>query len=175
MRHAMTDYHKQKMIIGVTDIGLNKDGIAMIQNKMNSLIQYKIEVIITSDLIRAYQTGEIIAHYLKIPVYVEKGIYERRQGVLEGMTFDDVYNKYGEINAFTKIEGRESIKVFMKRIDRAITQICEKYENNVILIVTHNNVLRTFFQMHGVRKERWELCDIIEANYHGEGRWKFDN
>lgn len=172
MRHSKTDCHDQKRVIGTTDIGLNEEGISMVKAKLDELSQYGIESIITSNLKRAYETGEIISEALKIPICVNNGIYERRQGILEGMEFEKVIREHGKVTSLTKIDGREQLKEFMKRITVAIDDICETEDSKVILIIAHSNVLKTFLQINGIRVENWQLCDVKETIYHGNGKWE---
>lgn len=172
MRHSKTDCHDQKRVIGTTDIGLNEEGISMVKAKLDELSRYGIESIITSNLKRAYETGEIISEALKIPISVNNQIYERKQGILEGMEFEKVIREHGKVTSLTKIDGREQLKEFMKRITVAINDICETEDSKVILIIAHSNVLKTFLQINGIRVENWQLCDVKETIYHGNGKWE---
>lgn len=173
MRHSCTEYHEQKRVIGITDKALSQKGIDMVYDCLDRLEKYKIEVIVTSRLKRAYQTGKIISEEFNIPLYVEDDIIERDQGALESMLFTEVAEVFGEVNGITKIEGRESLKRFIKRVNSAINRICDSYDVKVILIVSHCNVLQTFFQIHGVHVRNWELCGVKEGIYYGDGRWYF--
>ena len=172
MRHSKTDCHDQKRVIGTTDIGLNAEGISMVKAKLSKLSRCGIELIITSNLKRAYETGEIIAEALNIPICVNDSIYEREQGVLEGMKFEEVIRQHGKVTSLTKIDDRERLKEFMKRITVAINEICETNDANVILIIAHSNVLKTFLKINGIRMENWQLCDVKETIYHGNGKWE---
>ena len=175
MRHSCTDYHEQKRVIGITDKELNQKGITMVYNCLDILEKHRIDVIVTSNLKRAYQTGRIISEELNIPLFVEEDISERDQGILEGMTFEEVADLFGEVNGITKIAGREELKQFIRRVSCAITRICDLFDEKNILIVAHSNVLQTFFQIHGVRVRKWELCDMKEGIYYGDGRWYFED
>lgn len=175
MRHSETDFHKQKRVIGNTDIGLNATGIVLVNDELEKLANYDIELVVTSSLRRAIETGEIISNAFNIPIQVVENLHERGQGVLEGMLFSEVLEKYGKITAVSKIEGRERLKPFLDRISNAIECVCEENDSNVILIVAHSNVLRMFYQIHGIRIEKWTLCESREAYYYGKRSWKFGN
>lgn len=172
MRHSKTDFHDQKRVIGTTDIGLNEEGIAMVKAKIDILSPYGIELVVTSNLKRAYQTGKIISETLGVPLIVNNKIYERDQGVLEGMKFDEVIQRYGKVTNFTKIDGREQLKEFMNRIRNGFHEICQTSAGDVILIVAHSNVLKTFLQINSIRVENWKLCDVKELIYYENGKWE---
>lgn len=172
MRHSKTDCHDQKKVIGTTDIGLNEEGVAMIKAKIDVLSRYGIELVVTSNLKRAYQTGEIISEVLGVPLSVNNEIYERKQGVLEGMKFDEVIRQYGKVTSLTKIDGRERLKEFMNRIRNGFNEICQTSNEDVILIIAHSNVLKTFLQINGIRVENWQLCDVKEVIYYENGKWE---
>ena len=171
MRHSKTDCHDQKKVIGTTDIGLNEEGIAMVKAKIDDLSRYGIELVVTSNLKRAYQTGEIIAKDLGVPLSVNNKIYERKQGILEGVEFDEVIKRHGKVTSLTKIDGRERLKEFMNRIKNGFNEICRTSDVDVILIVAHSNVLKTFLQINGIRVENWQLCDVKEVIYEN-GKWE---
>ena len=174
MRHSKTDCHDQKRVIGTTDIGLNEKGIAMVKARLDELSQYGIELVVTSNLKRAYQTGEIIAEALDVPFRVNYEIYERKQGILEGMEFEEVIRQHGKVTSLTKIDGRERLKEFMNRIRRGFNEICQTSDADVILIIAHSNVLKTFLQINGIRIENWQLCDVKEVIYRGNGKWEME-
>lgn len=170
MRHSKTDCHDQKRVIGTTDIGLNEEGIAMLKDKMGELSQYGIKAVITSNLKRARETGEIITEALGVPLYVNDRIYERREGVLEGMEFEEVIRKHGRVTSLTRIDGRERLKEFINRISDGFNDICQTCDEDVILIIAHSNVLKTFLQINGIRVENWQLCEVKELTLSENGK-----
>lgn len=174
MRHACTEYHEKKRVLGITDIPLNNKGIEMVSACVDNLRKYKIEKVVTSNLTRAYQTGNIISEALNIPICIMPNIDERNQGILEGLTFNEIEKRFGRIDGISKIEGREELKTFIDRVKNGIEYICEINKEDTILVVSHCNVLQTFFQVHGIRVRKWELCSTRVGYYYGKGEWSFE-
>ncbi len=87
IRHGETDWNLQGRFQGREDIPLNETGIAQAKRCGAALATRHIRAVVTSPLIRARRTGEIIAQYLGIEqVIVEEGITERDFSKVSGMT-----------------------------------------------------------------------------------------
>lgn len=94
-RHGQTDWNVAGKIQGCTDIELNQTGIEQAKIAREKLLNYDIDIIITSPLKRAKRTAEIINEGRNIPLTESKGIIERNFGEFEGKTakefnFDEI-------------------------------------------------------------------------------------
>ena len=61
IRHGTTDWNRQRRFQGRTDIPLNDEGIAQAHAAARRLQDVPIDIIVSSPLIRALRTAEIIA------------------------------------------------------------------------------------------------------------------
>lgn len=84
VRHGETDWNRQGIIMGSTDIPLNEVGIIQAKESANYLRHYEISTIITSPLQRAVQTAEIIAETKNIPFVVIDQFKECHLGISQG-------------------------------------------------------------------------------------------
>ena len=63
VRHGLTDYNAQRKLQGSSDIPLNAEGESQAESASEKLKDYDFDAIVSSPLIRAYRTAEIINEY----------------------------------------------------------------------------------------------------------------
>jgi broad specificity phosphatase PhoE len=137
VRHGETDWNTGFLFQGQTDIPLNKTGISQAKHIASELKDKEIDVIISSDLLRARRTAEEIRKACpgKWPVKTFRGLRERDYGNFEGKRYDQL-----------AVGGRgftgEKDKKFFARINRAFDGIMNQYSGKNIVIVTHGGVVR---------------------------------
>ncbi len=114
--------------------------------------EYKIEKIISSDLLRARQTTEIINEKLKLKVEYTKRLREMNNGKLAGMLNTEAEKKYPELYYNTldideRYPGGESPIEFYDRIIKDFEDIIKENEiYNNIMIVTHSGVINIIYR-----------------------------
>jgi probable phosphoglycerate mutase len=96
-RHGETAWNALGRLQGHTDIPLNETGRAQARALADGVAAAGIAAVVTSDLARARETGEIVAAALGLaaPV-IEPGLRERRFGVFEGLTRDECATHHPE-------------------------------------------------------------------------------
>jgi broad specificity phosphatase PhoE len=97
IRHGITDWNQLEKMQGTSDIPLNDEGRDQARKLASRLHQdEKWDMIITSDLSRAKETGEIIGKKLDLPVsFVDKRIQEINLGEIEGTTEAERITRWG--------------------------------------------------------------------------------
>lgn len=140
VRHGQTDWNVAKKTQGHTDIPLNDSGkkeAELIAKKFSSI---SISKIISSDLIRARETAEIINVRTRCPLITDVRLREINYGVLEGIErnklppdiWDTFNNEPDKLNAESMTNVYSRIKSFFDELD----------DQKNILIVTHGGALR---------------------------------
>lgn len=123
-----------------------------------------IDLIISSPLIRARETANIINEERNLPIIIDERIVERNLGIYEGMpNSDEIFN---EIRYYTKnipVEKGEDCQTYTKRVFAFLDSIIQtykgKYEN--ILICSHGFFLRSAgWYFNGVPTEPEEVVRI---------------
>jgi probable phosphoglycerate mutase len=152
IRHGQTSFNVLGKIQGSSDIPLTNNGIKQANEcKVDKSIKY--DIAFTSSLGRAKETLNIICNKLDyIPIIkINDLVIERGYGKFEGLTEDEIYNKYpNEFNSWkenenTLVEGAEKIEDVVKRVKLFIRFLIENnYEN--VLVVTHSGVLFAIFK-----------------------------
>ena len=149
VRHSETDLNLSGVYYGSTDCDINSKGISQAKNLSRFFLKKDIDLIISSDLKRAYNTAKIIRGNRNIDIIKEKGLREIDFGDWENKTYNYIkendkenYNKWCENWLDMTFPNGESYKGFYKRVGETFNNIIEKYENlENILIVGHNGSL----------------------------------
>ncbi len=149
IRHGQTDANKAKRIAGYTNEPLNAEGLVQAQTTATILKDKHVDVILSSDLLRARQTAEIIAKEIGAPIIFEEKFRERNYGALEGM-----HEPEWKLVAPTlrtdytfRPEGGENFADLEHRIREAFFAHREQHANKVVALVAHRGTLRMIFKI----------------------------
>ena len=95
LRHGQTDWNAQGRIQGHTDMPLNETGLAQARAAAERLVDQSIDAIVSSPLIRARRTAEIVAERLRLPLRLDPELMERSFGRFEGRILAEVKREHG--------------------------------------------------------------------------------
>lgn len=176
LRHAITDAHvkgRKNATMGFPNIGLNEKGKIDCETVALKLEALNIDCIISSDLLSARETAEIINQHLNVPLYYTSLLRERDQGEFTGKKLDDIYENDKKFSVLTKGNNREELHMFMERTKQAFRKINEDYTWENCLVISHKGFLRTFMATcFGVNPKNWYLCELREITYNEEhSKW----
>jgi len=176
IRHGETDWNRDKRFQGQTDIALNDVGRAQAQGLINLMQELKIELAYSSNLSRAHETAVIAVQDLKIPIIKDERLRETNIGEAEGMTFDEINEKFGQngIERWRSYEERdldfkypqgESKRQMMIRVRQAVLEIAQNNSQQNIAIFGHGMMMRalTFAFKQGVP---WDLAIFSNGSVH---------
>src|SRR5262245_48743134 len=90
VRHGETAWNVDSRIQGQLDIQLNDTGRWQARRVGMALSGEPLTAIYSSDLGRAHETAAAIGEVSGIPVVAHPGLRERRFGMFEGKTFDEI-------------------------------------------------------------------------------------
>lgn len=98
IRHGQTDWNHQRRWQGGADIPLNEEGIAQAEALADYLHETgeQIDVIVASDLKRAYATAQAIANKLGLTIETDPRLREIAVGAFEGLTGTEVQAQYAD-------------------------------------------------------------------------------
>lgn len=144
-----------------------------------------IDAVFSSDLLRAFETAEIIGEAVGVVPVPTRGLREWHLGDLEGRFSKDLWNDYFEImNCFREdtgdipVPGGESRYTFEKRVVDCIEKIAAENEGKRVVIVTHTGVLHCIFKhiVGPVAAGNFQpVCSNVSynsASRTSEGRWR---
>jgi probable phosphoglycerate mutase len=89
LRHGETDWNKNHIAMGQTDIELNGVGLAQSYKAAEDLRKEKFTSIACSPLKRALQTANIISEHYSLPITIIDELKEASFGVMEGQPKGD--------------------------------------------------------------------------------------
>jgi probable phosphoglycerate mutase len=154
LRHAHTQYNAEKRYAGTLDISLNEAGILDSRKAAAKLAQAKFDVVVTSMQKRAVETAQILVGD-RVTIVRNKLCNERKFGVMEGLTWDDIQNLQPPILMISvgndlhtvNPKGGEPFEEVWERARKFRRFLFKEYEGSSILVVSHGVFLQMF---HGV-------------------------
>jgi uncharacterized phosphatase len=140
LRHGETDWNNLGRLQGREDIPLNTTGIGQIRDAAKYLKRTDWGIIITSSLLRARASAEIIsAETGNIPVVEDADFIERDYGAASGMTQEERKAAFPD----GKYPGIEPFELLQGRTVNALSRYMEKYRGNNIIIVSHGAAINS--------------------------------
>lgn len=134
IRHGQTDWNLQGRFQGREDIELNNTGIMQAKLCGKALKDTLFQAVITSPLIRARKTAEIIAEQVGAKeLIIEDGIIERDFKKVSGLTPKERELFY----ASGEPDDKEPWEDLCSRMLRSIKFYGERYYNHNIIMVSH--------------------------------------
>jgi phosphoserine phosphatase len=149
MRHGETRWNREGRVMGRNPVELSDNGRAQVQAAIALAGALKPDLIVTSPLVRARQTAEIIADGVGgVKIVEEQAIAEVAYGRWEGMTFHELiddphYAVYRESPVDYPTPGGETLPNVQERGVAAIHRAIEANPGYRILFVSHGDIIRT--------------------------------
>ena len=147
LRHGVTDWNREGLFQGHTDIPLNDEGIAQAHAAARRLQNVSLHHIVSSPLIRAVKTAEVVAAASSSPLAIDQGIIECDFGSLEGKSIRGTMEQHG----FTAMEDIVSIlpsdgepwATVSERSLRCVATWLDRHPQAEILFVCHDAVMQS--------------------------------
>ena len=143
-RHAETDGNRREVYLGSRDEDLNKNGVAQAEKLALRLKDYKIDLLISSDLKRARKTAESIDKYHKLGIEICSEIRERSVGVFEGRPKIELLKAVGrsgkEFHEYKPKNG-ESCTEVKARVVPLLKKLIKENSDKTVLMVSHSGVI----------------------------------
>ena len=155
IRHGVTDWNRARRFQGQTDIELNADGREQAERTGRRFETEPIAAVYSSDLARGRQTAEPIARVLGLSLNLAEGLRERRYGVLEGRTHDELLRDHPDTYArwrarepqFEPPGGGESLASLRIRVERQMHALARAHAGQAVVAVTHGGVLDCIYRI----------------------------
>ena len=153
VRHGQSIGNAKHEFLGHTDKDLSELGYLQAQKTADFLADEKMDVIYSSDLIRAYNTAVPHAKLRGMEIIGNRNLRELYAGAWEGMRVEDIIAKYphefidewrGNFG-LAILPGGESVQCAGERFYREVMKIAEENRGKRILIAAHAAVIRAFW------------------------------
>jgi len=155
VRHGETAWNVDSRIQGQMDIQLNDTGRWQARRVGTALASEPVTAVYSSDLGRAHETARCICERLGVPVVAHMGLRERRFGLFEGRTFDEIHQTWPDhahnwrrrIPEWAPPEGGESLLQLRERVGRTVQDLAARHPGEQIVVVCHGGVLDTLYRI----------------------------
>ncbi len=167
LRHGQSVWNAANIFTGWTDVDLSEVGEAEAAQAGEELAETQIDVVHTSELIRAQRTAEIVMEHNRVssdvPTHFDLRLNERHYGALQGLDKDETRAKYGkeQVHIWRRSydvpppEG-ESLAMCAERTLPYLTEaiIPDLEAGKTVLVSAHGNSLRSIvMKIEGLSKE----------------------
>lgn len=153
IRHGQTAWNADSRIQGHTDIALDAVGEWQAQRLALALVDEELDVLYSSDLVRARQTAAPLAARRKLELRIDPGLRERGFGEFEGLSFKQIEQQWPEQAAAWRqrdpdfgARGGEVLRDFRDRVVTAVTQLAMAHRGQSVALVTHGGVLDLLYR-----------------------------
>ena len=149
MRHGETAWNRQGRVMGRHPVELTEHGREQVEATARFAQSIKPDLIITSPLVRARQSAEIMSAGLGgIEIVEEPAIAEVLYGRWEGMTYHELiddphYVTYRKSPIEHPTPGGETIPEVQARGVAAVMRAMEIHSGKRVLFVSHGDIVRT--------------------------------
>ena len=157
VRHGESTWNEARLVQGQSPHAgpLTERGQRQVTTLAEELAQRapKAKVIISSDLLRARQSADILANRLNVPVRLERRLREQSLGVLEGTRLDENFDGHTVREALNNLwhdedrrhlgpsEG-ESVTALYERVSTLLADIAAEFHGADVILVTHGGPMR---------------------------------
>ena len=185
IRHGESVANLEHRVAGHIDPKLTELGILQAKITRDALRDVEFDAVFSSDLSRAYDTALPHAELRGLRVEMRDGLREVFLGEWEGLTVDEVVEKYGAESYYEGwrnrfgvyvVPGGEGAAACGRRMYNEIEEICKNYGYGRVLIVSHGAAIRSFYSLAlGLRPDEFaeglnypSNASISRVDYDGE-------
>lgn len=151
VRHCEAAGNKARVFQGSTDCEISETGEIQLKYLWERFKNIHIDKVYSSPLKRAYKTALAATHGKGLEVIKEPLLREICGGIIEGMSFEDIFKKYEDLEIcwndfpqdFAPPKG-ESMREVYERVWKGVLKIANDPENQgkTILISSHGAAIR---------------------------------
>jgi len=158
IRHGETAWNAERRLQGHLDIPLNPEGERQARLLAAALAFDPLDVLVSSDLMRARQTAQAIADLRAMPLQIEPGLRERCYGGFEGLLYSEIEGRFPR--EFAAWQARdvdavlppgancgETFHAFYERATSAILALGAAHPGRTIALVAHGGVLECAYRL----------------------------
>ncbi|MEU3222469.1 histidine phosphatase family protein [Streptomyces sp. NPDC006976] len=163
-RHGQTAWNLERRFQGSTDIDLTESGFAQARRAARLLASLKPDTIVASDLRRAAATAAELAAVTGLDVTYDPGLRETYAGAWQGLTHEEIVERYGEQYAAWKRGepvrrggGELETEVADRAAPVVLAHADKLPDDGTLVVVSHGGTIRTTIgRLLGLEAHHWE-------------------
>lgn len=169
VRHGETDYNKNHLVQGHTDIPLNETGIGQAILAAEKIYDYEISAAFSSPMERAYDTARYMldnSDNREITITRDERIIEKHYGKFEGATYEEWHRGQAN-NDISTVELDTNVA---NRVKEFLLEKYKDYREDTILVVCHGACTRIFLEHNKLRPNQDYIVNtsLTELDYDGQ-------
>jgi len=181
LRHGQTALSVDKRFSGLGDHGLTEVGRQQAADAGQRLATAGADVVVTSPLLRARQTAEVVAAAAGLEPVVEDGLRETDFGAWEGCTFGEVQLSWPDElaawlsdTAVAPPDG-ESFDATAVRVRRARDRLLAAHGGRTLVVVSHVSPIKTLLRFaldappSALYRMHLDLACLSEVRWYADG------
>lgn len=143
VRHGQTYWNKLGIMHGQQDVPLSPEGVRQAEVLAGKLATRTFDVCVCSPLQRAVATAkEILKFHSNVRIEYDSRLMELCKGTFEGRHVNSEELLKSEPIELLLDNGIESKSHFFRRVASFLDEVCVKYENKNILVVSHSGTTK---------------------------------
>lgn len=155
VRHGETAWNVDTRLQGHLDVALNTKGIWQAGQVARALSSESIDAVYASDLLRAWQTANAIAHATQAPLTANQGLRERGFGSFQGKTYSEIQTQWPQESLrwrkrepeWAPPDGGESLMVMRERVRNTVDALARPHLGQQIVLVAHGGVMDILYRL----------------------------
>lgn len=154
VRHGQTDWNATGRFQGQADIPLNEHGLEQARSLALHADALGFEAVAASDLVRAAETGRLLAEARGVPLALDARLREIHVGSWEGMTPDEAWAEDPAAKEalltghdFRRSPTGETATEAGERVRQALAELGDQYDGSTVAVVGHGLALRVGMAM----------------------------
>lgn len=150
LRHGETEYNATSRMQGQLDTVLSQRGVGQAHAAAKELRDLGISKIVSSDLMRAKNTAEVVAADLGLPVGVDERLRETHLGEWQGKTHNEVDSAHEGARAVWRTdaswapprgESRLQVAERSRAVVDELMRDYDEWDNSAVLLVSHGGTI----------------------------------
>ncbi|MGR3742391.1 histidine phosphatase family protein [Companilactobacillus sp. DQM5] len=181
IRHGETDTNKEKRINGnSTDLPLNEKGRKQANQLREVFDLSDFDEVISSPLIRAYETAQILTENTGIEVKTDVRLREADYGSWDGVSEEKLYKEHPEVfddngyllpDYIKYAQDAENYEDVYQRVDDILNEISQLGDNKKVALVCHGFISRALMK---VIMNIDDISKIIQPRNCGVSRYRLN-
>lgn len=154
IRHGETAWNVDTRLQGHLDIALNLKGVWQAAQVAQALAGEPVNAVYSSDLLRAWQTANAIAHATDAPLIAQTGLRERGFGSFEGQTYAEISAQWPDQSELWRKRvpdwappGGESLVAMRDRVATTVNTLANQHMGGQIVLVAHGGVMDILYRL----------------------------
>ena len=143
-RHGQTAFNAERRFQGQRDVPLNAIGRAQAKRAARHLATLAPTELWSSDLTRAVTTAGYLARLTGLEVSQDKDLRERHGGAWEGLTIEEIRERYPDDLAAWEPPGGETLEAVAERTAAALARIAAGAAPGSLVVVTGHGASLTW-------------------------------